>query len=267
MEVRHFALPDGLVCHYLAAGAGEPVVLLHGGGSRASQFAQVMARLAARFAVYAPDLRGFGATQALPGAPITHDGWAADTIALLDHLDAARVRLVGWSLGASVALNVASQQPGRVASLALLGAGHPDRPVNRAYLAERLRLLREAADPAEVIERFLPNVIGMFGAAARTGRPEVIAQVRAEQIASAPRAAEVAQAFETRRDFAEILPHVRCPVTLIVGEEDRTSDLAAAQALAARLYDARIVVLPGCGHYYAVEQPEATAAALETALA
>lgn len=264
---RSFALPDGLVCHYLAAGSGEPVVMLHGGGSRASNFAEVMASLGEDFAVYAPDLRGFGATQAVPGAPITHDLWAADTIALLDHLGLERMRLVGWSLGATVALNVASRLPGRVASIALLGAPHPDRPINRAFFQERLRLFQEASDPAAVIDRFFPNVIGMFGTAARAGRPEALEQVKAEQIANAPRAAEVTASYETRPDFAGILPHVHCPVTLIVGDEDRTCDLAGAEVLASRLADARIVVLEGCGHYYAVEQPEATAEALRAALA
>lgn len=264
---RRFALPDGLVCHYLAAGAGDPVVMLHGGGSRASNFAEVMLLLGEHFAVVAPDLRGFGATQTIPGVPITHDLWAKDTIALLDHLGLARVRLVGWSLGATVALNVASQSGNRVKSVALLGPPHPDRPVNRAYMQERLRLLQEVRDPAEVIDRFFPNVVAMFGAAARAHRPAALEQVRAEQLANARCAAEVTASYDTRPDFADILPGVRCPVTLIVGDEDRTCDLAGARVLASRLADARIMTLAGCGHYYAVEQPAGTAAALRAALA
>jgi pimeloyl-ACP methyl ester carboxylesterase len=262
-----FVLPDGLVCHYLAAGAGEPVVLLHGGGSRASNFAAVMALLGGRFAVVAPDLRGFGATQAVPGAPITHELWATDAIALLDHIGASRAKLVGWSLGATVALNVASRLPDRVSEIALLGAPHPDRPINHAFFQERLRLFRAADDPADVIDRLFPNVVSMFGTAAREHRPEALAQVRAEQIVNAPRAAEVTQSYGTRPSFGDILPHVACPVTLIVGDEDRTCDLAGAQEMALRLADARVIILPQCGHYYAVEQPKATAAALAGAFA
>lgn len=260
-----FTLPDGLECHYLAAGSGEPIVMLHGGGSRASNFAEVMALLGERFTVYAPDLRGFGKTQAFPGAAITHDLWAGDTIAVLDHLKLDRTALVGWSLGATVALNVASRLPERVSSITLLGAPHPERPINRAFFQERLRLYQEASDPADVIDRFFPNVIAMFGEAARTNRPEALAQVKAEQIANAPRAAEVTASYETRPDFADILPHVTCPVTLIVGDEDKTCNLTGAEVLAQRLADARIVILPGCGHYYAVEQPRETADALASA--
>ncbi len=262
-----FILPDGLACHYLSCGSGAPIVLLHGGGSRASNFAEVMTRLGERHAVHAPDLRGFGATQALPGAAITHELWAQDTISLLDHLGLDRVHLVGWSLGATVALNVAARRPERVAAIALLGAPHPDKSMNRAYFEERLRLFREAADPATVIDHFLPMITTMLAPGTLERRPQALAQIRAEQIAAAPCAAAVTRAFDGRPDFATVLPRVTCPVTLIVGEADRTCDLAGAQAMAARLAQATVKVLPDCGHYFAMEQPEATAAALAHAFA
>lgn len=259
-------LGDSWTAHYLVAGVGPPLVLLHGGGSRADHFAEVMRLLAPSYRVIAPDLRGFGATQAAPGAAITHDLWRADLIALLDALKIEAAPVAGWSLGATIALNAAAHAPGRVTALALIGAPHPDRPINRAYFAERIALLRAAKDPAQVIDRFLPNVTAMLGAAART-RPDIVARLRSEQLASAPRAIEVTAAYETKPEYRALLPHIRQPVTIVTGEEDPIGSRAAADALAAGLANARIATVGGCGHYYALERPAALAKTLADAFA
>ncbi len=262
---ERLVLPDGQHCAVSVAGEGPDVLLIHGGGSRASNFAEVQTLLSDRFRVIAPDLRGFGGSQVPPGSIISHEIWLADMVAVLDHFGVERAHVSGWSLGATVALNLASRHSARVASLALLGAPHPDRPINRAFFRERLALLQATDNPAEVVDALFPTIEGMFSPATRALRPGAMSQVREEQIANAPSAAEVTQAYESRPDFAEILPGIGCPATLIVGEDDRTCDMDGARVLASKLPDPRIVTIADCGHYYAVEQPEAVAAALAEA--
>lgn len=258
MEHRTFRR-DGLDFHYLAAGAGRPLVLLHGGGSRASHFADLMARLAGRLRVYAFDLRGFGDTGCAAGEVITHQLWAEDVGAVLDHLGLERAWLLGWSLGTTVALNFAAQHSERVEGLVLLGAPHPDKPVNRDFLRRRAAMFRESRDPAAVVDGLLDQIAAMFAAG---HRPEALETVRREQIAAAPFAAQTTAAYDTRPPLDPILARVRQPVTLLVGSEDRTCDRSGAEAMRQRLRDARLEVIADCGHYYAVEQPEAVAAAV-----
>ncbi len=74
-------------------------------------------------------MRGFGETGA-DARLLTHQLWASDVAACLDHFELRQAFLVGWSLGAAVALNAASRYPERVEGMALLGAPRPNRTIN-----------------------------------------------------------------------------------------------------------------------------------------
>lgn len=102
--------------------AGRPVVLLiHGSPGDGRAFRDVAPALASRFRVLVPDLPGFGAsTWRVPDYSIrAHAGYLRQ---LLDSLGIARVHLVGFSMGAGVALHLADQVPDRIRSLTLLSA-------------------------------------------------------------------------------------------------------------------------------------------------
>lgn len=258
---------DGLRFAGLAAGRGDPLVLLHGGGSRASNFATLMAHLSKDFRVYAYDQRGFGATGALPTSDITHQAWANDVDAFLDHIGTKRAFICGWSLGATVALNYASLRPERVIALALLGAPHPNRPINRALFKRRLDLIASGATAASVVEQTFSTIAQSFSPWIRANRPEAIEQVRQEHLSHDIKlAARVVEGYDTRPDFNEILAKMKCPVHLFVGADDKNCDLSGAEELQRNLEQADITIVPDCGHYYAVEQPEAVARLMSAAL-
>jgi pimeloyl-ACP methyl ester carboxylesterase len=259
---------DGLDFHGIAAGSGPPVVMLHGGGSRASSYAAMMGELADRFRCLAYDMRGFGDTGAPPGRAITHTLWAEDLGACLDCNGIERTFLVGWSLGATVALNYASRYPDRVRAMALLGAPHPNRPINRALFQKRLDVIADGGDAAAVVAATFPAIAAAFSPWTATHRPDAIAQIRAEHLAQDVRlAAAVVEGYASRPDLHAVLPRVACPVTLLVGDADRTCDRAGAEELARRLPQATVRVVADCGHYYPVEQPEAVAAMIAAAFA
>ncbi len=116
---------------YVAGEAGRPVVvLIHGNVSSAAFFDRLGARLAADYHVIAPDLRGYGASEA--GAVDATRGmrdFSDDVAALLAHdalgLGDRPVHVVGWSVGGNVALQLAMDHGARVASLTLLNPGSP----------------------------------------------------------------------------------------------------------------------------------------------
>ncbi|QIJ63202.1 alpha/beta hydrolase [Streptomyces sp. JB150] len=103
-------------------GAGEPLVLLHGGLVDARFFEPNLGPLAEHFRVYTPERRGHGHTPDVPG-PITYGLMADDTIAFLEAVVGEPADLVGHSDGAFVAMLVAMRRPELVKRLVMISGG------------------------------------------------------------------------------------------------------------------------------------------------
>ncbi len=119
---------NGVTLHVARAGSGPPLVLLHGWPEFWLTWEPVMRRLADRFTVIAPDLRGFGESDKPDAGPSDRAGadvHAADVLALLDALKLDRVGLVAHDVGGSVAQSLARAAPGRLAGLFLFDTPHP----------------------------------------------------------------------------------------------------------------------------------------------
>src|SRR5207237_10655571 len=101
-----------LRCHYLEEGSGPPLVLLHGLGSSARDWEFQFHVYSRSFRVIAPDLRGFGASERK--GPFRIEQFAQDVWALLTQLGIDTFRLVGYSMGGAVALEMATSQPWRI---------------------------------------------------------------------------------------------------------------------------------------------------------
>jgi pimeloyl-ACP methyl ester carboxylesterase len=97
-------------------GAGEPVLLLHGGFCSIEMMRPQLDALAPDFAVYAPERPGHGRSPDRPG-PISYAESVADTIAYLDEVGLADAHIVGFSDGAIIGLLIALQHPRRIRSL------------------------------------------------------------------------------------------------------------------------------------------------------
>jgi len=120
----NFADVNGIRLHYLAAGRGDPVVLLHGFAQTSHMWRPLIAELSGRHTVIAPDLRGFGQSAALADG-YTKAAMAQDVHALLNSLKLDRVRLVGHDIGLMVAYALAAQYPQAVDRLVLMEAFLP----------------------------------------------------------------------------------------------------------------------------------------------
>ena len=107
---------NGVRLHYLIAGEGDPVVLLHGYAETSHMWLPLISKLADRHTVIAPDLRGFGQSSA-PDDGYTKKAMAQDVHALMRSLHYDRIRLVGHDIGLMVAYAYAAQFPNEVEKL------------------------------------------------------------------------------------------------------------------------------------------------------
>jgi pimeloyl-ACP methyl ester carboxylesterase len=119
-----FANVNGTRLHYLVAGQGDPVVLLHGYAQTSHMWRPLMAKLAASRTVIAPDLRGAGQS-ATPADGYTKTAMARDIHALVLKLGYKRIRIAGHDIGLMVAYAYAAQYPNEVERIALLDAFLP----------------------------------------------------------------------------------------------------------------------------------------------
>ena len=117
-----------LETHLLAGGpeGGAPIVFVHGNASSSRFFEDTLAVLPSRYRGLAPDLRGFGESEAMPlDATRGVADFSDDLRFLTEALGLEEIHLVGWSAGGSVAMRYATDYPSRVASLALVDPMSP----------------------------------------------------------------------------------------------------------------------------------------------
>jgi pimeloyl-ACP methyl ester carboxylesterase len=132
--------------YYEIRGAGDPILLLHGGGGSSERsWPKEYDALARDFMVIKVDGRGHGRSPDGAG-PLTYGRLAADVVRLLDHLNLPRAHVVGHSMGAITALHLLVDYPDRVGTATLLaGTYHVDTYNPQTYAAMKLefdRLLR-----------------------------------------------------------------------------------------------------------------------------
>ena len=119
-----FANVNGTRLHYLAAGKGDPIVLLHGYAETSHMWLPLMPKLATNHTVIAVDLRGAGQS-ATPPDGCTKAAMAQDIHALTQKLGYERIRIVGHDIGLMVAYAFAAQYPSEVDRIVLMDAFLP----------------------------------------------------------------------------------------------------------------------------------------------
>jgi pimeloyl-ACP methyl ester carboxylesterase len=110
--------------HVAEAGEGEPVLLLHGWPQHWYEWRHVISRLAERWRVICPDLRGFGWSDA-PESGYEKENLAADTLRLMDALSLDRVRLIAHDWGGFVGFLLCLRVPERIQGFLVMNTGHP----------------------------------------------------------------------------------------------------------------------------------------------
>lgn len=246
---------------YESAGSGDDiVVLVHGFPFTSAMWrAQLDALATDGRRIIAPDLPGFGGT---PGSAASMDEYADAIAGLLDGLGAARVVLAGFSMGGYVAFAFARRHAGRLRGLILVdtkaGADGEEARAGRYAMIERAR----AEGKGVVVDAMLPRLVSD---ATLNGRPDVVqAVLDVAGGATLDGIVGALTAMAARPDSAPDFRGINVPSLVIVGKEDALTPVTDAEAMAAGLADAQLVVIPEAGHATTFEQPAAVTAAIDT---
>jgi len=218
------------------AGDGRPVILIHGFASNRTENWRRLGWYGAferkRMRMAALDLRGHGES-GKPHSPKAYarGAMAGDVVALLDHLGAERADLVGYSLGARIAIAAALQAPERFPLVVLGGVG--GRLFEAAPSGTPMAEAMEAADPDSI------------------GDPLLRSFRRFADEQGEDRLALAALARHREQPLTrEMVSGLSMPVLVVAGGRDALA--GDPQALADVIRGARAIVLPGCDHFSAI---------------
>jgi len=265
---------DGVQLHYLTAGHGETLILLHGYAETSRMWRPVIPLFADRFTVIAPDLPGIG-DSAIPKTGLDMKTSAIRIHALARALGVSRARVVGHDIGLMVAYAYAAQFPSETEKLVLMDAFLPGvEGWEAVYNSPSIWHFRFYGPTPEALVKgrertFFEHFWNDFAADRTHSIPEAdrVAYTKAYS-----RPGRMAAGFayfasfpQTATDFAALSKTpLTLPVLTIGGEKANGEVLAKQVKLIAP--GGKSVVIPGAGHWILEEKPKETIEALRNFL-
>lgn len=247
------ATVNGIEINHQRSGVGRRLLYLNGSGTTLADSGLLLAPFEQRFDLLAHDQRGLGLTSIPPG-PYAMADYAADALALLDHVGWETCRVVGISFGGMVAQELAVTAPERVERLALLCTS-PGGHGGSSYPLHELRDMDPAdRDPlaASILDtRFTPEWLATHDGdralvemmASRSTVPRSDEQLRGE-----------VEQLEARRhlDVWDRLGRITCPTMVAAGRYDGIAPPANSESIASQVPGAELRLYEG-GHVFFVQ--------------
>lgn len=257
-------MPDvdvqGTKIHYTVEGSGEPLLLISGQGSDHTSWDPVVEDFAASHTCIRWDHRGTGASDKPRQPPYSIEGFAADAVALLDHLGIERAHAYGVSMGGRIGQRLAISSRERLGAV-VLGCTTPGNRhgVPRAPQAQAL-FVERPTDVERRVELFTEMMVSPGWAAAN---PWYVDHLRHRILNPIPdHALRLHYAASEGHEAWEELPTITNPVLVIHGDADIVNASANAALLAERIPGAELHMVPGGRHGYFVEHREEASGAV-----
>ena len=257
-----FVEVDGIRTHYLEAGAGPTVVLLHSGefgaAAELSWEFTIPALAAAGYRAVAPDWLGFGRTDKVFDFGAPRERPLRHTRRFLEVMGIAEADFIGNSMGGSMLVQIAAKPPMALPIRSMVlgpgGGGTPETPERKVLLAY---------DGTEAAMRAL---VGAMFYDKRLAHDDAYIAKR-QEFALMPGAYEAVAAARFRAPFrppssgfggADPTPYeaIAVPTLIVAGENDPLREPGFAPKLGQRIKGAEVVVLPRCGHCPNIEKPD-----------
>lgn len=232
-------------------GDGAPLLLIQGLGYGRWSWEPIVPGLAERYRVLWFDNRGIGDSDK-PEGPYTARLMADDARQVLDEAGVERAHVLGASLGGMIAQEVAAGTPERLDKLVLCSTT-PGGAATVPMPDVTVQLFAEAATlaPDVALRRFVVNALG-------AGPPaELVEQLYQLRLANPPDPAGWQAQAAAGLTFEGVEGAISAPTLVLTGTEDNVVDHRNADVVAARIPGARVERLPGTGHLFFWEQPDA----------
>jgi len=247
---------------YRVEGDGlETIVLVHGVGSAMGTWWRLSGYLDHRYRLVSYDLRGHGRS-AKKTPPWSIQDFVSDHVQLMEEIGVGRYHLVGFSLGALIAVGVTIKTPDAVDRLVLLNCAGDRQEEDRARVAGRVARVR-ASSPASLARE---STTRWFTGDFLASHPEEVEKEVAIVSATDGEMYKAAYEVLATTDPVDEVSQVTRPVLLVTGEHDTGSTPRMSKSLAARLPGSTVQVVPGLKHYLHVEVPETVAGHVESFL-
>ena len=247
----------GIALNSEQEGTGPDLVLIPGLGAGVHVWYAQLKGLSPVLRVTAVDPRGHGLSEKPPG-PYSLPLFASDIAALMNHLELGPAVVVGSSMAALIAVELAATHPERVTALALVGGF----PVLGSAGKERMEARARTADSEGLGP--LADVVASTALSAHTHQtqPALVGLFRQGLLANDPRAYAASCRALVEADITPRLGRIQCPTLILLGSQEQVAPLSAARALKAGIPQARLEVIPNAGHLPFLEQPAAFNAAI-----
>ena len=229
---------NGIEMYYATYGAGDPVLLIHGGLGHGDVWASQVIDLSKDHLVIVADSRGHGRSTRTE-EPFGYDLMASDYLALLDYLKIDKVDLVGWSDGGIIGLDIAMSHPERLDHL----------------FAHAANITTDGVDPSVAEDTVFNGYIGKMGEAYVKMSPTP------DQFESF--VAQISDMWATQPNWTDAqVAAITVPTAIVVGEYDEAILRAHTEKIAALIPGAKLVILPGVSHFAMLQAPDEYNAAI-----
>ena len=250
---------DDIDVAWFEAGRGEPLLLVHGLADDHRAWRRTLPDLMLRHRVLLYDLRGHGETTlGTPDGSLRQLG--KDLVGLLDALEIQRARIVGFSLGGTIAMRLAIDHPDRVDKLVLVATSSRVGRSAASWYRERLSMVNnEDSWLRETLDRDTAEVYAQAPGELEEGlliRRQSTADPRGYGNACAAMAALFAAPLDPE------LGHIPAPTLIVASDLDQHCPPKAAEIIHSGILGSRVEVLKGAGHAIPVERPRELAAAI-----
>ncbi len=249
---------DTLNLNVVDTGSGDPtLIFLHYWGGSARTWTSVVRLLEPKFRCVAYDQRGWGSSDA-PSDGYHLQNLADDASMLIRTLGLKRYVLVGHSMGGKVAQLLASQRPVSLEALILVA---PASPFPQHIPEEARQAQLHAYDSRETALAAIDFLT------VRRPNDVTVEQLLQDSLAGSPGAKRAWPTIAACEDISAEVKKIAVPTLLLVGDQDRQDpvDLQRREPLPL-IENARLEIIPECGHLIPVDQPSAMAKAIATFL-
>jgi pimeloyl-ACP methyl ester carboxylesterase len=223
---------NGIQMYYATYGAGDPVLLIHGGLGHADIWGAQVVDLMKDHLVIVADSRGHGRSTRTED-PFGYDLMASDYLALLDFLKIDKVDLVGWSDGAIIGIDIAMNHPERLDHL----------------FAQAANITTDGVDPSVAED-------AVFGAyIARMGEDYARLSPTPDQYDAF--VTQISNMWATEPNWTdEQMAAITTPTAVVAGEYDEAILSAHTDHIAAVIPGSKLVILPDSSHFVMLQAPE-----------